>query len=74
MEQNSTPPNPFKAIEPQASSPEGLKKAISSEVDIIRNAGTVAELFVGHFFNSLASAFGTSSPSSNNDPDEEYQS
>jgi hypothetical protein len=57
MEENTTPPNPFKVYESDATAPEGLKKAITSEVDIIRNAGEMLDLYVGNLFGSLGQMF-----------------
>lgn len=39
--------NPFKQLEPDAECPEHLKTEIVSEIDLIRNLGTILELYVG---------------------------
>lgn len=45
--------NPFKILESDAQVPEELKKALVSEIDTIRNASTLIELFVGNFINTF---------------------
>ena len=49
--------NPFKLIEPDGQVPEHLKKALVSEIDTIRNASTLVELFVGNFINAVTASF-----------------
>lgn len=39
--------NPFKQIEPDATCPKHLKTELISEIDIIRNIGTILEIYVG---------------------------
>ena len=56
MEQNPTP-NPFRIIESTETAPEGLKKAITSEVDMIRNTGEMLDLYVGNFFGVIGQMF-----------------
>jgi hypothetical protein len=53
--------NPFKLIEPNGQVPEHLKKALVSEIDSIRNASTIVELFVGNFINALTASFSNGS-------------
>jgi hypothetical protein len=48
--------NPFKLIESNGQVPEHLKKALVSEIDTIRNAFTLIELFVGNFINALTAS------------------
>jgi hypothetical protein len=43
-------PNPFKELEPDATCPPHLKTELVSEIDLIRNAITVIELYVGDLF------------------------
>lgn len=47
----------FSALEPEGFPSEEIKKAISSEVDVLRNTGQVAELFTTRFFQVLGSLF-----------------
>jgi hypothetical protein len=42
--------NPFKEMEPDAACPPHIKTEIVSEIDMIRNALTVVELYVGDLF------------------------
>jgi hypothetical protein len=49
--------NPFKLIEPDGQVPEHLKKALISEIDTIRNATSLIELFVGNFVNAVTASF-----------------
>jgi hypothetical protein len=42
--------NPFKELEPDDSCPPHLKIELVSEIDFIRNAITVIELYVGDLF------------------------
>jgi len=49
--------NPFKLIEPNGQVPDHLKKALVSEIDIIRNGATLVELFVGNFVNAITASF-----------------
>ncbi|WP_420147131.1 hypothetical protein [Spirosoma sp.] len=42
--------NPFKEIEPDAVCPPHLKNELVSEIDLIRNAVTIIELYVGDLF------------------------
>lgn len=51
--------NPFKLIETDAQVPKYLKKALISEIDTIRNASSLVELFVGNFVNVITSSFST---------------
>jgi hypothetical protein len=53
--------NPFKLIEPDGQVPEHLKKALISEIDTIRNASSLLELFVGNFVNALTASFSNGS-------------
>ena len=43
-------PNPFKELESDAICPPHLKDELVSEIDLIRNAITVIELYVGDLF------------------------
>ena len=43
--------NPFKLIDSEGKAPESLKKALVSEIDTIRNASTLVDLFIGNFIN-----------------------
>lgn len=45
-------PNPFLAMEPDASCPPELKAELVAEIGLIRNVMTVLEIYVGDFFNS----------------------
>ncbi len=47
--------NPFKAIEPTDNCPPHMKEQIVSEIDTIRNAMTLVQLYVGELFG-MASA------------------
>ena len=47
-------PNPFLAMEPDAYCPPELKNELVAEIDLIRNAVTVIDLYVGDFFNAVA--------------------
>ncbi len=49
--------NPFKLLESDAQVPKHLKKALVSEIDTIRNATSLIELFVGNFVNAVAASF-----------------
>lgn len=53
--------NPFKLIEPNGQVPEHLKKALVSEIDTIRNASALVELFVGNFVNAITASFSNGS-------------
>ncbi len=53
--------NPFKLIESHGQVPEHLKKALVAEIDTIRNASTLIELFVGNFVNALTASFSNGS-------------
>lgn len=46
--------NPFKLIEPDANCPPHLREQIVSEIDLIRNALTVVELYTGNLFGALS--------------------
>ena len=43
-------PNPFKELEPDDVCPPHLKAELVSEIDLIRNAITIIELYVGDLF------------------------
>lgn len=45
--------NPFKYTDPNEQVPERLKKALVSEIDTIRNASNIIQLFVGDFINAF---------------------
>ncbi len=45
--------NPFKSIEPDAVCPPHLKTELISEIDLIRNALQVVELYSGDLFATL---------------------
>jgi hypothetical protein len=62
MEEND---NPFKLLEPNGQVPEHLKKALISEIDTIRNASSIVELFVGNFINALTASFSNGSETEN---------
>ncbi len=49
--------NPFKLLEPDGQVPEHIKKALVSEIDSIRNASSIVQLFVGDFVNALIASF-----------------
>lgn len=53
--------NPFKILESDAQVPEELKKALVSEIDTIRNASTLIELFVGNFINTFTKSLSSDS-------------
>ncbi|MEZ0540535.1 hypothetical protein [Fibrella arboris] len=46
--------NPFKFIEPEGECPPHLKEQLVSEIDLIRNALTVVELYSGDLFGSIS--------------------
>ncbi|MBO0950476.1 hypothetical protein [Fibrella forsythiae] len=46
--------NPFKLIEPEVNCPPHLKEQIVSEIDLIRNALKVVELYSGDLFGSIS--------------------
>ncbi|GAB3705371.1 hypothetical protein GCM10027592_37780 [Spirosoma flavus] len=47
-------PNPFKLIEPTDPCPPRLKREIVSEIDLIRNAITVIDVFIGDLFSTAS--------------------
>ncbi|RYC69044.1 hypothetical protein EQG79_16730 [Spirosoma sordidisoli] len=47
-------PNPFLAIEPDATCPPELREQLISEIDLIRDTMTVIELYVGEFFKAAS--------------------
>lgn len=49
--------NPFKQIEPDAVCPPEVKEAIVSEIDLIRNALNVVELYTGDLFATVVGLF-----------------
>ena len=51
--------NPFKLLASDAQVPEHLKKALVSEIDTIRNAASLVDLFVGNFVNAITASFST---------------
>lgn len=51
--------NPFKILESDARVPEHLKKALISEIDTIRNASSLVDLFVGNFVHAITASFST---------------
>jgi hypothetical protein len=55
--------NPFKLLEPNGHVPEHLKKALVSEIDSIRNASAIVELFVGNFIGAITASFSNGSES-----------
>ncbi|NID11523.1 hypothetical protein F7231_15215 [Fibrella aestuarina] len=57
--------NPFKLIEPHADCPPHLKEQIVSEIDLIRNALNVVELYSGDLFGSLSALLSPQSDSQN---------
>ena len=59
--------NPFKELEPDDSCPPHLKSELVSEIDLIRNAITVIELYVGDLFG-LASALVSPNQVTSDDP------
>jgi hypothetical protein len=46
--------NPFKLIEPDATCPAAVKEAVISEIDLIRNALSVVELYTGDLFGTVS--------------------
>ncbi|MBO0933390.1 hypothetical protein [Fibrella aquatilis] len=46
--------NPFKLIEPDADCPPHLREQIVSEIDMIRNALKVVELYTGDLFGAFS--------------------
>jgi hypothetical protein len=46
--------NPFKLIEPDATCPPEVKTAVISEIDLIRNALSVVELYTGDLFGTVS--------------------
>ena len=50
--------NPFKEIEPDADCPPHLKEELVSEIDLIRNAMTVVELYTGDLFGAVLALVG----------------
>ena len=61
--------NPFKSIESTATVPANVKQEIVAELDTIRNASKLVELFVGNFINTASSAIvgASSQPASDTD-------
>lgn len=53
--------NPFKLIEPDANCPPHLREQIVSEIDLIRNALTVVELYTGDLFGAISAMLANSS-------------
>lgn len=53
--------NPFKLIEPDANCPPHLREQIISEIDMIRNALTVVELYTGDLFGALSAMLSNAS-------------
>jgi len=53
--------NPFTLIESNAQVPERLKNALISEIETIRFASNIIELFVGNFINVLTASFSNGS-------------
>lgn len=53
--------NPFLEIDPEESAPEGLKQALTSEIDVIRNAIEIVRLYVDFLFPAIGAV---ASPSS----------
>lgn len=49
--------NVFKEIEPDDKVPEYLKKALVSEIDVIRDTMSIVTLFTSHFFDATLMAF-----------------
>jgi hypothetical protein len=49
--------NPFKLIEPNATCPPEVREAVVSEIDLIRNALTVIELYTGDLFGTVSGMF-----------------
>ncbi|GAB2528397.1 hypothetical protein [Spirosoma aerophilum] len=43
-------PNPFKELESDAICPPHLKNELVSEIDLIRNAITIVEVYIGDLF------------------------
>lgn len=46
--------NPFKEIESDASCPAHLQHELVSEIDLIRNAITIVDVYIGDFFDLAA--------------------
>ncbi|GAB3555522.1 hypothetical protein [Spirosoma fluminis] len=46
--------NPFKELEPDDACPPRLKKQIMSDIDLIKNALTIVELYVGDLFGVVS--------------------
>lgn len=64
--------NPFKSIESTANVPANVKQEIVSELNTIRNASKLVELFVGNLINTASSAIvGASSQA---EPDNNFTS
>lgn len=49
--------NVFKEIEPNEDAPENLRKALVSEIDLMRDSMSVVSLFTSHFFDIALMAF-----------------
>lgn len=47
-------PNPFKEIESDAVCPVHLQNELVSEIDLIRNAITIVDVYIGDFFDLAA--------------------
>ena len=60
--------NPFLQIDSEESVPEGLKKSLTSEIDIIRNSIEIVRLYVDFFFPAIGAI---ASPSSGQPPQTE---
>lgn len=50
--------NPFKLIESEENCPPHLKDQLVSEIDLIRNALKVVELYSGDLFGSISAMLG----------------
>lgn len=55
--------NPFKLIEPTGDCPPHLKEQIVSEIDLIRNALKIVELYSGDLFGSISAMLSPTSVS-----------
>lgn len=49
--------NVFKEIGPDEDAPENLRKALVSEIDLMRDSMSVISLFTSHFFDTALMAF-----------------
>ncbi|QKZ12070.1 hypothetical protein [Spirosoma sp. KUDC1026] len=60
--------NPFKEIEPEASCPPNLKNELVAEIDLIRNALQVVEIYTYDIFPAFTTFLSGLVPERDNQP------